>query len=162
MNRLVFNVMAVKKGFLPVKCSMVSAFLTSLQILYTGLLLNLKNYSSPNAFMKSWSSFYWGCNILYWNELANRKFYDSDNDGVLIGADILNDDGAYYVDQRRAFQVLIVQMIIYNVLSVLASVFLHREWNYAVKYYYSTLPVYIFGEYAGNRVDKVLQYFKAQ
>ena len=161
MNRLVFNVMAVKKDFLPVKCSMVSAFLTTLQILYTGLLLNLKNYSSPNAFMKSWSSFYWGCNILYWNELANRKFYDSDNDGILIGADILNDDGAYYVNQRAAFEVLGVQMIIYIVLSVLASILLHREWNYAVKYYYSTLPVYILGEYTGKILDRIWKYFKA-
>ena len=72
-SKVVFSLMSISPSFTPIKASMANSFILSMQILYTGVLANLSKLDVFGKIMKVVSFFYWGCNLLYWNEMDGVK-----------------------------------------------------------------------------------------
>jgi hypothetical protein len=118
--KAMLSVMAVFKSFVPVKAAMVGSFLLSLQVLFTGSLVDL----SRSRVMKELSIFYWGCNVLYWGELGGEVT----STGVR-GDQLLESYSLIRLDPSHAFRVLWLHIGINISVVLLCTLCLHGDWR---------------------------------
>lgn len=157
LNSSVCAALAIFSSF--IRAASVSALILSLQLLYCGMFINLNTNRLSHSILKQMSIFYWGSNLLYWDELPNIDFpvqqqqqqqqlttagvgISSSTSSTLSGmehtmkgSDILNSMHVHRIEPMTAYRVLWFQALIYCTISIALTLILHRDWHYVFKHH---------------------------
>jgi hypothetical protein len=69
--RVQFTLLSPSINNVPGKVAIATVGVFAIMILYAGFIVNIPTLPHDVWFLRDWSMFYWGCNILYYNDMGD-------------------------------------------------------------------------------------------